>query len=675
MGPSAGIRRLESATCASPSLPSSASALGFPPPGGVCPTFSSSTASTATWPSSAGGGTPPLPPPRGHRRALSPFRALGRGQAAGPRSATPDGNGFQLPRSRVCPCEPSPRRAWGPSSRARRPRPPAGPQPEPSRATSPCSGALTKLRARSPSLTCARCPTAWRPTSPSTSAPPRPPRTSTGPQLESARHLRAGGPGGAAGRCALLPGAARALLGAPVGKRRSVGSPGPAGWAARRENAGGGRGVRPGDNRPLRNPAPGGLARPARRPTQSPTPDPAAPPPPPQLPPPPAPAPTTDPPPPPPPSTPPAPLRPPPSASPPAGGPRSPGWPGPSAASSTRSAERIGRSWPAAAGMSERAHLAACSLRAWGCRPKRFLAPWFASRQGLRRIRGAGRLAPRWPPTSAYFDQAHMIREFRGRCFGCTRARPVALVRPRPGGEGLIPSRTPDERQRRPPSTCPATRRSSVLTGAGISWRPGAADLSRAGRGVGVDRRPGGTPRGRGGGLRSRPRLSVVRRGRPPRDRARSPQPRPHWRGPTPSATDAPGASASPVITQNDDGLPPSLPSGSARVVELHGTLRRSRCATAAPSPATRTATRRGSCSARTARRAAPRLRHGGRRCCSTSLSPSDAEWECKQALRGCDLFLGRFRHHPAPSRPPPTSCAPPSTRGAAPSYVKHWNP
>src|SRR5512145_359089 len=88
------------------------------------------------------------------------------------------------------------------------------------------------------------------------------------------------------------------------------------------------------------------------------------------------------------------------------------------------------------------------------------------------------------------------------------------------------------------------------------------------------------------------------------------------------------------VLTQNVDGL--HMLAGSSRVVELHGTLRRSRCTRcdfARPEDLTSTSAICPACPS-----------------CSASMRPAvvlfdeaipvDAEWAAKKSLRECDLFL-----------------------------------
>lgn len=88
------------------------------------------------------------------------------------------------------------------------------------------------------------------------------------------------------------------------------------------------------------------------------------------------------------------------------------------------------------------------------------------------------------------------------------------------------------------------------------------------------------------------------------------------------------------VITQNVDGLHELA--GSSRVVELHGTLRRSRCTSCEYSRGEELASASADCPI----------------CpiCSAPLRPAvvlfdeaipvDAEWSAKKALRDCDLFI-----------------------------------
>jgi NAD-dependent deacetylase len=88
------------------------------------------------------------------------------------------------------------------------------------------------------------------------------------------------------------------------------------------------------------------------------------------------------------------------------------------------------------------------------------------------------------------------------------------------------------------------------------------------------------------------------------------------------------------VITQNVDGLHTSA--GSTRVIELHGALRRSRCTRCAYTRAEELAACPPTCPA----------------CplCGAGLRPDvvlfeepipvQAEWDCKMALRDCDLFI-----------------------------------
>jgi NAD-dependent deacetylase len=88
------------------------------------------------------------------------------------------------------------------------------------------------------------------------------------------------------------------------------------------------------------------------------------------------------------------------------------------------------------------------------------------------------------------------------------------------------------------------------------------------------------------------------------------------------------------VLTQNVDGL--HALAGSRRVVELHGTLHRTRCTRCEFSRDEDLATSPAQCPS------CPR--------CSAALRPAvvlfdealpvDAEWEAKKALRDCDLFL-----------------------------------
>jgi NAD-dependent deacetylase len=88
------------------------------------------------------------------------------------------------------------------------------------------------------------------------------------------------------------------------------------------------------------------------------------------------------------------------------------------------------------------------------------------------------------------------------------------------------------------------------------------------------------------------------------------------------------------VLTQNVDGLH-SL-AGSENVVELHGTLRRSRCTLCDYARAEDLATSPEICP-RCPTCAAP-LRPGV--VLFDEMLPVDAEWSAKKALRDCDLFL-----------------------------------
>lgn len=88
------------------------------------------------------------------------------------------------------------------------------------------------------------------------------------------------------------------------------------------------------------------------------------------------------------------------------------------------------------------------------------------------------------------------------------------------------------------------------------------------------------------------------------------------------------------VLTQNVDGL--HTLAGSKHVVELHGSLRRSRCTRCYyervenPAAASRSCPPCPSCGAP--------LRPSV--VLFDEMLPSDAEWEAKKALRDCDLFL-----------------------------------
>lgn len=88
------------------------------------------------------------------------------------------------------------------------------------------------------------------------------------------------------------------------------------------------------------------------------------------------------------------------------------------------------------------------------------------------------------------------------------------------------------------------------------------------------------------------------------------------------------------LLTQNIDGL--HVAAGSRRVVELHGSLQRSRCTACAL--------------ARSELPGASTSSHCERQGCGAPMRPDvvlfgealpvDAEWEAKKALRDCDLFI-----------------------------------